>query len=141
MSRPRQLMGTNFSLDDFCGAFHFRKGGLGYQGVNAQGSVVRSQGSGPRSRAQGSWVSDQASGPLVLWKLELRNCSEMLVKALQAAKVGCDHGRPWGLQIAVVSLGRLQAPHLARMPGAASASKFVKQRPCLLKSRFRLFDF
>ena len=108
-------------------------------GLRAQESEVRGQGSGVR--VQGSWLRVLEGGglsmALALLNLELRKKQrEMLLKPMKAAKIGCGHGRPCGLQIAVGSLGRLQAPQLLRMLGAAPSSKHVKQCSCLLKSGF-----
>ena len=107
-------------------------------GLRSQRSEVRGQGSGFKVHGSGSWRGGGAVngiGPFEFGAAKKKR-REMLLKPMKAAKIGCGHGRPCGLQIAVGSLGRLQAPQLLRMLGAAPSSKHVKQCSCLLKSGF-----
>ena len=54
---------------------------------------------------------------------------------MDSAKIACSHGRPWNPKIEDDMLGCLQAPQLARLLGAASASKLLKEGPCPLNYR------
>lgn len=104
-------------------------------GLRSQRSEVRGQGSRFMAQGLGGGGAVNGIGPFEFGAAKKKQ-REMLLKPMKAAKIGCGHGRPCGLQIAVGSLGRLQAPQLLRMLGAAPSSKHVKQCSCLLKSGF-----